>query len=65
MATLNGTNTLPAAVARQMPSLLVEQASYWEVGIDVGSDFSIAFATPVFVTHEGKREAEYRGRLST
>ena len=59
MTTLNGT----ASVSKHLSSgsALAGQATHWEVGIDVGSDFSIAFARPVFVVDEGGRDAEYRG----
>jgi len=57
--TVNGTT--PVSKQPSSSHMLAGQATYWEVGIDVGSDFSIAFATPVFVTSEHERDTSYRG----
>lgn len=56
---MNGTTSI--STKSSSPHALAGQATYWEVGIDIGSDFSIAFATPVFVVDEGGRDTEYRG----
>lgn len=60
MTILNGT-TASSSRPSTPAAVLAGQATYWDVGIDIGSDFSIAFATPVFVANEGGRDTEYRG----